>query len=234
MSTIRLVNIHQFVNIGLCPPKNFIDMWSFNAAIPDAHYIVTVQTPLNRSKTVFLADWSRRRGDDDDGRNAKSEGVIVVKFGGQDAAYSRLEYESKAYEKLQHLQGSVVPNVYGLYKSKVQRQTVGCLLMEYCPQDLFFERQTNELAYAALQLHLSGLCHGGLSDLKHVRRDNQGNIRIIDFANCFEHRCAGIAYGTQCGCSELTAIQNLALPIHQQLPPRVRHGSHVGSSRHRH
>ncbi|KAF9074961.1 hypothetical protein BDP27DRAFT_1466159 [Rhodocollybia butyracea] len=132
-----------------------------------------------------------------------------------------LEKESRIYTtRLKHLQGTVVPICYGLYRGKMGSEEVGFLLLEYCqgPQNVPLMDRNDLIMIAVCKLHQAGVLHGSLDDLHHIVCSDIG-VRIIDFSGALEnHRCVGgVPMGThpsavipsRNGCSELVLMEKI-------------------------
>jgi hypothetical protein len=57
---------------------------------------------------------------------------VILKLG-REASVGDIQREADFYDQdLFHLQGKVIPKLYGLYKGKDGKHDVACLLLEYC------------------------------------------------------------------------------------------------------
>ncbi|KZT18901.1 hypothetical protein NEOLEDRAFT_1079084 [Neolentinus lepideus HHB14362 ss-1] len=123
---------------------------------------------------------------------------LALKFAYGKDLMRDLRKEAKIYdERLEPVQGSAVPNFFGLYKTKIPVKDrfvriVGCLLLEYCGESVglfeYLEVPTRALLLKKLRdIHLCGIMHGDFAERNVVMQGD--DIRIIDFHHASRHKC---------------------------------------------
>ncbi|KAJ3761916.1 hypothetical protein EV360DRAFT_79781 [Lentinula raphanica] len=156
-------------------------------------------------------------------RDQEAEKLVVAKMAyGKDVA--SLDSEYRVYmDNLRHLQGSVVPECYGLYHGKVEGERFGCMLLEYCRGAVTYsvEQRNDEIMLAVCKLHQAGILHRSLDDGHHIICSHLG-VRIVDFADVVvNHRCVGagpllkhpngtwVSGSSSPGCPELMLMEKI-------------------------
>ncbi|KAE9409162.1 hypothetical protein BT96DRAFT_872549 [Gymnopus androsaceus JB14] len=147
--------------------------------------------------------------------------TAIVKMAQGRNQVTALEKEYRVYtHKLKHLQGSVVPHCYGLFKGKINGEDFACLLLEYCRSPLNFTLadRNREVMLAVCKLHQAGILHGSLDDAHHIVGAGTG-IRIVDFSDVLEdHHCVGAipllthpnaVVASRNGCPELVLVEKI-------------------------
>ncbi|RPD65000.1 hypothetical protein L226DRAFT_607270 [Lentinus tigrinus ALCF2SS1-7] len=135
----------------------------------------------------------------------QAELQVAVKWVRGMRAIESLRREARMYDSvLWPLQGSAVPNFYGLFVGMENDVEVGCLLLEWCPGNdpVAAGKPTADVlrmrAQAVQDLHKVGVHHGQLyerpdalcvSDGRHFLRAQDGTIRIVDFQRANMHQC---------------------------------------------
>lgn len=101
------------------------ELWSW-----DSHHLVH-QTAHVSSQSISSKGNVRVAHIGPRGEEPKYTAVVKMAQGQRPVVI--LEKEYRVYtKKLKHLQGSVVPICYGLFKGKVNGEDFACLLLEYC------------------------------------------------------------------------------------------------------
>ncbi|KAF9808873.1 hypothetical protein IEO21_07711 [Rhodonia placenta] len=121
-------------------------------------------------------------------------------------AENRLAHELLFYEKLEDLQGHVIPRCFGLFEGEIDRERVQCLVLEYCGEPVVDFRTTSwqfreKLVDIVHELHTRGIHHGGLHKENilccyrlgpEARADGKYTIDpvLINFGNAFlKYKC---------------------------------------------
>ncbi|KAF9267006.1 hypothetical protein L218DRAFT_920703 [Marasmius fiardii PR-910] len=153
---------------------------------------------------------------------------VVLKIATGSEQITLLQREASFYEnELFHLQGSVVPRYYGLYRGKLlnfspppqstiarsyrEPPTSACMILEYCSGHGSIPLSPGELRrrtmIATQKLHQAGVVHGDLLNHRHVLdlgyNGNKGGVRIVDFSMAHRHHRCPQSIG---GCQELVLI----------------------------
>ncbi|KAJ7198827.1 hypothetical protein GGX14DRAFT_373805 [Mycena pura] len=184
-------------------------LWSWNNG--NIHY--TAQLVRRIEKGVYMI----RIGE----RGMEPTNVVAAKIARGKEEVEDMEREAGLYEhQLKDLQGTIVPTCYGFYTAKVNGQSLGCLLLEYCsglPADPERVPELNrKVLAAAYALHAAGVLHGDLHNRHHfvpMGRD----VRIVDFSVAVPHTCIrGLSRRAQghdrhivCGCPELAVLESV-------------------------
>ncbi|PCH34031.1 hypothetical protein WOLCODRAFT_62623 [Wolfiporia cocos MD-104 SS10] len=145
--------------------------------------------------------------------------AVALKWGVGAERVGLLRREAAIYEnELRLLQGSVVPQCFGLFAGRTANGAdVACLVLEWCGG--FASADVGELnrqiLLKASQIHVAGILHGSLLEGRHYVASSLDNtIRIIDFAHACIHDCPREVSGSlaevhrQCSdCPELALLE---------------------------
>ncbi|KAF8973499.1 hypothetical protein BDZ97DRAFT_1751543 [Flammula alnicola] len=130
----------------------------------------------------------------------RAEKKVIFKMAGGIEALKVLEHEYSFYaQHLSHLQGTVIPQCYGLFKGTVHGNPFGCLVLERCEetprrigQDIDGDNDEfiRKFMVGLCKIHQAGVMHNGLSSKSHIIRQGR-EPRIIDFSSASKHVCRG-------------------------------------------
>ncbi|GBE89702.1 hypothetical protein SCP_1700260 [Sparassis crispa] len=101
-------------------------------------------------------------------------------------ARDKLHFEFSMYDKLQDLQGRLIPQCFGLYEGEMDDGRAACLLLEYCGEEL-----TRKLRYTSwdfrrqvldslLEIHRRGVVHNDVRE-RNIVINKEGRPIIVDF-----------------------------------------------------
>ncbi|KAJ3789951.1 hypothetical protein GGU10DRAFT_303963 [Lentinula aff. detonsa] len=191
------------------------ELWSWEPHLTGhqtARLVKQRMTPRGNIRVAYLGP-----------RDEEPESLVVVKMA-RDNEVATLEKEYRIYmDRLAHLQGSVVPICYGLFRGKVEGERFACMLLEYCRGTVTYSlaEQNDQIMLGVCKLHQAGILHGSLDDMHHIVCSNIG-VRIVDFSDVIEtHRCPGagpllmhpngtwVAGSSGRGCPELMLMEKI-------------------------
>ncbi|KLO20215.1 hypothetical protein SCHPADRAFT_934811 [Schizopora paradoxa] len=121
------------------------------------------------------------------GEVVKSGCSVFVKWADQPDRIRKLAHEAEVYStELRHLQGSVVPRMYGYYVDRSVRPTFACLILEYLNGSLpkEFQRYNQECMYLSNKLSEAGIIHNQLygDDRRRHIISSKSGLRVVDFS----------------------------------------------------
>ncbi|TFK77982.1 hypothetical protein K466DRAFT_668560 [Polyporus arcularius HHB13444] len=124
--------------------------------------------------------------------------VCKVAYGGR--RVDALKAEARIYtEKLRHLQGMVVPTIYGCYVGKTNEGHTGILVLQDVGDSLkaslrYYDLALRKQVVLALHLiHKAGVVHNDFKERNLVVRMNKDlgvpTVMVVDFGNASDHVC---------------------------------------------
>ncbi|KAK1230604.1 hypothetical protein PQX77_006299 [Marasmius sp. AFHP31] len=159
--------------------------------------------------------------------NTNLEVPVILKIAIGAEKIELLRREAAVYENcLPHLQGSVVPRCYGLYRGRAgargqPTENMACMILEYCTVHETPSMDRGEFAQrmklAVWSLHQAGIIHGKLTDPRNVLDlGRKQGIRIVDFSAALRHECpsAGTNRYLGGGCQEVAIVDRQLASFH--------------------
>ncbi|KAJ3857279.1 hypothetical protein EV368DRAFT_30617 [Lentinula lateritia] len=211
MSTLELIYDRKIYELWSWEPQQAVHQ---TARHQTARILPTRLTPRGNVRVAYLGP-----------RDEEPDSLVVTKLA-RDNEVPALEREYRVYmDRLQHLQGSVVPICYGLYRGKVEGEKFACMLLEYYRHLMTYsiEERNFQIMRATWKLHEAGILHGSIDSMHHIVCSTTG-VRIIDFSDVVDnHRCVGVIRGphlsypnelapSKNGCPELVLVDKIYGP----------------------
>ncbi|KAF8161698.1 hypothetical protein B0H34DRAFT_806849, partial [Crassisporium funariophilum] len=151
---------------------------------------------------------------------------------------SKFTQEALRYEKdLQHMQGTYIPDCYGLFQATIYNKLISVLLLEDCGESIDFRDES--LLYSDkiqifklfTKLHVSGFAHHDV-DGRNIVKNQDGKFILVDLEDSRPHKCEVRLYvligdfappESDFGCREL---YNVAFELDFWLPENVNFYGH--------
>ncbi|GLB43051.1 hypothetical protein LshimejAT787_1205000 [Lyophyllum shimeji] len=108
---------------------------------------------------------------------------------------SMFTQEALRYEKdLRHMQGTYIPNCYGLFQATIYNKLISVLLLEDCGESINFrdrslsDSDNIQIWKLFTELHVSGFAHRDV-DGRNVVKDRDGKFVLVDLEHSRPHKC---------------------------------------------
>ncbi|GLB43045.1 hypothetical protein LshimejAT787_1204940 [Lyophyllum shimeji] len=108
---------------------------------------------------------------------------------------SMFTQEALRYEKdLRHMQGTSIPNCYGLFQATIYNKLISVLLLEDCGESINFRDESLsdadkiQIWKLFTELHVSGFAHHDV-DGRNIVKNRDGKFVLVDLEHSRPHKC---------------------------------------------